>query len=149
MSLHLRLGGISFDEKECYRMRNVWTLTELKEIILSILALFWGAVFLLPGEILSQASRVDLLRIYAGDATWGVLLLTGSLFLLFSPRDRYFKARKYTHAFFWVFWVGISTLLIARSVANGFNEVDALICSPFITLAFLHAAFYVRLTYVK
>lgn len=130
-------------------MHAQWTLSELKETILALLALTWGIAFLIPGETLSRASRIDLLRFYAGDLTWAFLLIFFSIFLLFSPRHRLLWLRRSAHFFFWIFWIGISLIVIVRSFSNGFTANDALLCSPFIALAFLHAIFYMRLVYVK
>lgn len=139
----------SFAVKGYISMKNRWTLSELKEIVLSLLAVLWGVVFLLPGDTLGTASRIDLMATYAGDVTWGILLVIGGLFLLFSPRTRHLHIRRWIHAFFWIFWAAITILVVVRSVANGFTTSDVLISSPFLTIALIHAAFYLRLVYVK
>lgn len=123
-----------------------WTLSDIKEAILAILALIWGVLFLFPDDTLGSASRLDLLRTYAGDITWGTLLVLGSCFLLFTPRSRYFKLRRWIHLGFWWFWLGITLLVAIRSLANGWSVTDGLFVSTFATFAFLHAAFYLRLT---
>lgn len=130
-------------------MRSLWTLTEMKEIILSLLALLWGVLFLFPEDTLSRASRVDLMRIYAGDVTWGLLLIVVSLFLLLSPRHRHQRLRRAAHAFFWLFWLAISLLVLVRTAAGGVSLIDILLMSPYLALAFIHASFYARLVYVK
>lgn len=128
-------------------MKKTWTLSELKEVVLSLLALLWAILLMFPGEILSRGSEFDLLAIYAGDAIWASFLLIASLFLLFAPRNRYRVIRRAAHAFFWLFWLAISILVLVRVSGNGFSISDILICSPFVTIAFIHAAFYVRLVY--
>lgn len=122
-----------------------WTLSEIKEIILAFLSLCWGVLFLFPEDTLGRASRIDLLSIYAGDTTWGIILLVGSCFLLFFPRAKFFRVRQGFHLIFWLFWLGIAILTAIASARNGFNVSDGMFVSTFLTIALLHAAFYFRL----
>lgn len=122
-----------------------WTLSEMKEIIMAFLALSWGVLFLFPEDTLGQASRIDLLSIYAGDTTWGLFLVIAALFLLFIPRNRYFKLRRRIHLGLWWFWLGITILVAIAGTRNGLSVTDGLFVTTFLTFAFLHAAFYSRL----
>lgn len=130
-------------------MRYQWTLSEMKEIVLSFLALLWGVLFLLPGETLNQASRIDLMAHYAGDNTWGILLVAVSLFLLFSPRSVYLLFRRIAHGFLFLFWLAIFCLVFYRTIENGLQVTDIHVTSVYVTIAFIHAAFYARTVYLK
>lgn len=149
LTLHFIVGGISFLQKGTLSMHKRWTLTEMKEIVLSFLALLWGVLFLFPGETLASASRIDLMEVYAGDVVWGSLLIGGSLFLLFSSRQRFYRLRRAVHVFFWLFWLAMGSLVLYRSVLNGLAITDILISSPYFAIALVHASFYIRLVYVK
>lgn len=126
-----------------------WTLSEMKEILLALLAMVWGIGFLFPGNVLSPGSRLTLLSLYASDWVWGVLLITTSSLVLFLPRTRWLHYRKNLHLFFWLFWFGITVLTIVRSSANGLGITDVLIASPFLTIALLHVTLYARLASVE
>lgn len=130
-------------------MRYRWTLSEMKEIILSFLALLWGVLFLLPGETLSQASRIDLMSLYAGDNTWGIFLVVSSLFLLFSPRSDHLLFRRIAHAFLFLFWLAMFCIVFFRLVEDGIKVTDIHVSSVYVAIAFIHAAFYARTVYLK
>lgn len=125
-----------------------WTLSEIKEIIMAFLSLCWGILFLFPEDTLGQASRIDLLRVYATDVYWGIFLILSGIFLIFFPRNRYFYVRRWIHMLLWLFWLGMTILVAVRTSGNGLSVSDGLFISMFLTVAFLHAAFYLRLAAV-
>lgn len=130
-------------------MQNGWTFSELKEIVLALLALIWGILFLFPDEILSQASRINLLSYYAGDHTWGTLLILSGLILLLSHRYPHFYLQCLAHIFLWLFWLAIGLLVTVRGAENGWQATDLLLSTPYIAIAFTHGIFYMRLVYVR
>jgi hypothetical protein len=125
--------------------RVSWTTSELKESLLIVLALFWGLVLILPGNTFFPQNRVDYLGLYAEDWVWGSVLLVFSFPLLVVNRYKNRFLRRLAHAFYWVFWNGIALIIVLRSMSNGLNEVDFLLCSPFVTIAFMHGIIYAGL----
>lgn len=122
-----------------------WTTSEMKEIILALLALIWGILLLFPGNVLTGSPTAEYYALYSNDWLWGILLIIFSAYILFGPRKRWFHFRKYIHLYFWFFWLGIAVLTIVRSSANGVGVTDILIISPFVAIALVHATLYARL----
>jgi uncharacterized membrane protein len=120
-------------------------IVDLKELILAANAVFWGFLLLLPGNTFASRSGVDAMSRYAQDWAWGILFLTFGLLVLLVPKTGYLRVRRFSHAFFWVCWLSIYLIAILRSFSDGLHAVDLLITSPFLTLAFLHGAIYLRL----
>lgn len=130
-------------------MQLGWNLSRMKEIVLSFLALLWGVLFLFPGDILSQASRLELTRAYAGDNTWGVLLITVGIVLLIAPRHHHLIFRRAAHALLWLFWLAIGLLVLWRGAENGWQPTDLLLSTPYIAIGFVHGVFYMNLVDVR
>lgn len=128
-------------------MRISWTTSELKENVLTLLALLWGILLILPGNTFADPSGLsNSLGVYARDWVWGLLVLLVTVPFMLLPKNRHIGFRKFAHAFYWVFWSGIFFLAIFRSVvSNGLQSYDLLIPSVFLTIALLHAIFYVGL----
>lgn len=122
-----------------------WSISDLKENILALNGILWGVLLCLPGNSFASPSRVDLMSQYAQDWIWGVMFLLGGLITLVLPKHRIIGLRANVHALFWVVWLSIVGLIMSRSFTNGWQVVDFLITSPFVTLAFLHGAIYLRL----
>jgi len=130
-------------------MQLGWNLSRMKEIVLSLLALLWGVLFLFPGDVLSQASRLELTRAYAGDNSWGILLIIVGIVLLFAPRHHHLIFRRVAHALLWLFWLGIGLLVMWRGLENGWQPTDLLLSSPYIAIAIVHGVFYMNLVEVR
>lgn len=122
-----------------------WTSSELKELILGMLAFLWGILLFFPENSLVPYGGSDLYRFYANDWLWGIYLATSGLIILLTVSNGYRRLRKFVHATLWMFWLGIATLVLVRTTASGLGATDILITLPFITIAFLHAAIYTRL----
>lgn len=127
-------------------MKFQFTTSEVKESLLVIMALIWGAILLLPGDSFSSPSRVDALSYYAPDTLWGVLLWIFCGPFLLINRLRWRRYRKAVHIFLWIFWLGISFIALYRSAANGYHAVDFLIILPFLSIALMHAVIYTGLS---
>lgn len=126
-------------------MKVAWTTSELKETILVMSALVWAFILVLPGDTFSSPSRVDFMSRYAPDHVWGISLFLICFPLMVVNRYKYPKYRSFVHASLWIFWLGITTLVMYRSSANGIDPTDLLIAIPFITLALMHAVIYIGL----
>lgn len=126
-------------------MKVEWTTSELKETLLVVQAVVWGAILLIPGNSFASPSRVDLLSEYAPDTFWGVALVAANLPLLFLNRYKHRRYRKFCHAFNWTFWLAITCIALYRSGFNGFQPTDFLLVMPFFTIAILHGVIYAGL----
>lgn len=126
-------------------MKVLWTTSELKEITLVGLSTLWGLILLYPGNTFVPSSQVGRLGLYAEDWVWGVILLSFSVPMLFINKQRHMGFRKAAHAFYWIFWLGISLLLWFRTAVGGPQPTDFLLVLPFITIALLHAIIYAGL----
>lgn len=126
-------------------MKIAWTTSEMKEKVLTIYALVWAVILLLPGNSFANPSRIDVLSVYAPDTVWGILLLFVTFPMFRRDVAAHGRYRKFAHAFYWVFWSGIFLLAVFRSAANGFHSTDLLISLPFLAIAILHAVIYAGL----
>ena len=127
-------------------MKFSWTTTDLQEGILSLLALFWGGVMVLPGNVFAQPTDLRPLSLYAQDWVWGSLLLLMSLLFVALNRYRYIIWRRFYHAFYWTFWSGIAFVAGIR-VMNATTITPALFLIPsaFLAIALIHAVIYIGL----
>lgn len=123
--------------------RFSWTTSQLHEAILTILALLWGVLLILPGNTFASPTGLTTLFLFAQDWVWGVLLIAVSLPFLFVNKYRHLAIRRMVHAFYWVFWSGLSFLAYVRVAANGLEALDLILPSLLITLALFHAVFYI------
>lgn len=120
-----------------------WTISQLHETILTLLALLWGVLLVLPGNTFAAPSGIATLFLFAQDWVWGVLLIAVSLPFLFVNKYRHLTVRRLVHAFYWVFWSGLSFLAYVRVAANGIQALDLILPSLLITFALFHAVFYI------
>jgi hypothetical protein len=115
-------------------------------MVLTWLAILWGIILLFPGNTFAPPSQVGALGFYAEDWVWGSLLLLVSFPLFFLRRPKYRYIHQAAHAFYWIFWLGISVLVMARFTANGIQPTDFLITSAFVAIALIHGIIYIRLS---
>lgn len=112
------------------------------EMTLSILSLIWGTILVLPGNLFATPSRFDLLNDYAPDWVFGILLLTGSIFLIGFSYDPLRLIRKLAHQILSIVWLGIFILSTYRSVQNGIQPVGLLVTSLVLIVPIFHTIFY-------
>lgn len=126
------------------------TLSEMMELVLAFTALVWGILFLLPGNVFNPSSNIGLLSIYAQDWVYGILLVLCSLFLIIFPRGEYFSLRRGVHFTLWLFWAGITTVILVRFYRADTVSIGGWLFLSFpVAFAFLHALLYARLVKVR
>lgn len=124
-------------------MKVVWTVSQMHETVLTLLALTWGILLLLPGNTFAAPAGVSSLFLFAQDWVWGTLLVSVSLPFLFLNKYRHINIRRFVHAFYWVFWSGLTLLASMRVAANGVQALDLILPSLLISFALFHAVFYI------
>jgi hypothetical protein len=110
----------------------------MNEIALAILAITWGIILMLPGDLFEGIERYRFFRQFAPDTVWGVVMaLCGVITLIARPH----WARLNAHAVLCIVWLGMTVLSLASIV----SLPALLIASLLLAIAFFHATKFLRL----
>lgn len=110
-----------------------------QELVSAGVALVWGVVLLLPGDLFAGIQRYVALAVAVPDWVWGLLLLAfGLTVILLSP----LRWRKEAHAGLGVVW----TLVVILIFLDGVTPAGVLIAALCGELALLHFYRYLQLS---
>jgi putative effector of murein hydrolase LrgA (UPF0299 family) len=111
----------------------------MNEIVLAILAIFWGIVLMLPGDLFNGIERYKYFSSFAPDSVWGMVMILGGLTTLIARPP---WLRRNAHALLCIVWLGM-TVLSCLSIVTA---PSLLITSIILTVALLHAMKFWRLS---
>lgn len=114
----------------------------MNEIALAILALVWGIILMLPGDLFAGIERYKFFNTFAPDAAWGAALAACGIITLIARPE---WARTNAHAVLCIIWLGMTAL----SVASVVTIPSMLITSLLVFVAFMHATKFWRLSNLR
>ncbi len=118
--------------------KHVVSIHRMNEVCLGLLAVFWGVVLMLPGDLFERIEVYQLLRNFAPDTVWGVVMIVcGIVTLARMPR----RAHKHAHWILCTVWLGMAVLLLSTTT----RPTSLLFASLFLVIAIIHASKYMRL----
>lgn len=112
------------------------------EVCLAIVALIWGAILVMPGDLFIKIDRYRMIGQYFPDWVWGILFLIGSMGILIVPS---IGIRKQLHAFMSALWVGI----IVLALLTPFNIGTLLIVSLCWLAMMVHVGKFFRISLIQ
>lgn len=118
------------------------SISRINEVVLGVLAIFWGVVLAMPGDLFAGIERYALFNNYAPDWLWGTVMIMAGL-LIIPPAS--FPLRKLAHWALCTLWLGMAVL----SILSVFTLASLLFTSVLITIAVFHATKFFRLHYLK
>ncbi len=114
---------------------NATSIHRLTEKALGILAIFWGILLMLPGDLLAGIERYTRVSAYALDALWGaVYAILGAI--VFSRMPSW--AHKHAHWLLCTVWAGMTVMLLLTKIVSP-TLLTASMCA---FISFLHATKY-------
>lgn len=120
--------------------RETAIFIRIQEVVLALLAIFWGAILLLPGDLFAGIERYRFYGQYAPDTVWGVVMaLCGVLILLKRPH----WAHRHAHWILCTVWTGMTWL----SLLSLISPPVLLIASLCAALSLIHASAFWQLQY--
>lgn len=113
-------------------------INKIAEADLALLALYWGIILMLPGNLFAGIERYKFFNDYAPDYIWGaVMAVSGLPILVHWPR----RARMPAHIVLCIVWFGMGIL----SLLSVTNAPATLIASLTFSNSVIHATKYFRL----
>lgn len=121
-----------------YRQGGFHLVYRLNEIALAVLAIVWGCILMLPGDLFEGIERYKFFNTFAPDTAWGAaLVVCGLIILIARPEWAHINA----HAALCIIWLGMTALSLASIV----TAPSLLITSLLVFVAFMHATKFWRL----
>lgn len=114
-----------------YRWNECWLAT---------LAVIWGGILMLPGDLFAGIDRYRLMSQYLPDWAWGVCMFSFGIILFFHVP---LWLHKHAHFFLCGVWLGITLL----SLLAVMTPSVILIASLLFIIAMFHAGKYFRLSH--
>lgn len=114
------------------------SISRVNELALALLAVFWGCVLLLPGDLFAGIERYRLIGRFFPDTVWGILMVLSAA-ILFKPDS--LPLRKAAHWLLCTIWSGMTIL----SLMSMISAPALLIASLLATISFFHATKFWRL----
>ncbi len=107
----------------------------MTEKALGILAIFWGILLMLPGDLFNGIERYTSVGAYAPDALWGaVYAVLGAIVFARTPS----WAHKHAHWLLCTVWAGMTILSLLTEIISP-TLLTASMCA---FISFLHATKY-------
>jgi hypothetical protein len=108
------------------------------EVILALLALFWGVILMLPGDLFAGLERYKYFSDFFADWGWGLAMVICALATVLRLSV---WSHKYAHVGLCIIWSGMAALSISATL----SPPALLIASLCAAIALLHASKYWRL----
>lgn len=118
------------------------SISRVNEVVLGLLAIFWGIVFVLPGDLFAGLERYQFFNNYAPDWLWGAILMIFGL-LIIPPAAPIL--RKIAHWGLCTLWLGMAMLSMLAVI----SPPSLLFTSLFVVVAIFHATKFFRLSHLQ
>lgn len=116
-------------------------ISRIAEVSLALLALYWGIILIMPGDLFAGIERYKFFNQYAPDFVWGSIMAISGLIILFHwPR----QARMPAHVALCVIWSGMGIL----SLLSVISPPATLIAAMAFSNSIIHATKFWRLQLV-